>query len=262
MYLGFNEGLSKYRSERNLTSYITGRVILEHKERYMVRTEQGEINCELIGNLRFTAQRRSDFPAAGDWVAIQEYDTNKGLIHVIYPRENILERQAVGRNGEKQIIATNIDYGFIVQSVNRDYSINRLERYITICHSADIKPLIILNKIDLIGKNQLAGLLDEIDQRINDVSVFALSNLTGEGLDQIEPMIKSGKTYCLLGSSGVGKSSLINSLAGHTVMKTGGISEAIDRGKHITTHRELIVLESGGVIIDNPGIREVGITDS
>lgn len=260
--LGFNEGLSKYRSERNLTSYITGRVILEHKERYMVLTEQGEINCELIGNLRFTAQRRSDFPAVGDWVAIQEYDTNKGLIHVIYPRENILERQAVGRNGEKQIIATNIDYGFIVQSVNRDYSINRLERYITICHSADIKPLIILNKIDLIGKNQLAGLLDEIDQRINDVSVFALSNLTGEGLDQIEPMIKSGKTYCLLGSSGVGKSSLINSLAGHTVMKTGGISEAIDRGKHITTHRELIVLESGGVIIDNPGMREVGITDN
>ncbi|MEO1051225.1 MAG: ribosome small subunit-dependent GTPase A [Bacteroidota bacterium] len=260
--LGFKEYLSEYRTNNNLESFSVGRVILEHKERYVVLTEQGEITCELIGNLRFTAQNRSDLPAVGDWVALNEYDTDKGLIHAIYPRENVLERQAVGRNGEKQIIASNIDYGLIVQSVNRDYSINRLERYITICHAANIEPVIILNKIDLIEQEQLNDILNAVSNRIKGISVLAISNLTGEGLDQIRPLIKAGKTYCLLGSSGVGKSTMINSLMGDSIMKTGAISESIDRGKHVTTHRELIALKTGGVIIDNPGMREVGITDS
>jgi ribosome biogenesis GTPase len=260
--LGFKEYLSEYSINNNLESFDIGRIILEHKERYVVLAEQGEIACELIGNLRFTAESRADLPAVGDWVAFQEYDTGKGLVHVIYPRENVLERQAVGRNGEKQIIASNIDYGLIVQSVNRDYSINRLERYITICHAANIKPVIILNKIDLIESDQLSVILQEVNNRTLEIPVLAISNLTGEGLDQIASLIKAGKTYCLLGSSGVGKSTLINSLTGHSVMKTGTISDAIDRGKHVTTHRELIVLETGGVIIDNPGMREVGITDS
>ena len=260
--LGFNEYLSTYRSENGLESFNLGRVILEHKERYVVLTAQGEINCELMGNLRYTAQSRSDLPAVGDWVALNEYDTDKGLIYEVYPRENVLERQAVGRNGEKQIIAANIDYGLIVQSVNRDYSINRLERYITICHAAHIEPVIILNKIDLVEREQLNEMLNEISERIKGILVFTISNLTGEGLDQLKPLIQAGKTYCLLGSSGVGKSTLINSLTGHSIMKTGAISEAIDRGKHVTTHRELIVLETGGIIIDNPGMREVGMTDS
>lgn len=260
--LGFKEYLNQYRSDNNLESLNVGRVILEHKERYEVLTEQGEINCELIGNIRFTAQCRSDLPAVGDWVALNEYDSGKGLIHAVYPRENVLERQAVGRNGEKQIIASNIDFGLIVQSVNRDYSINRLERYITICHAAKIEPVIILNKIDLIEQEQLNDILNEVSNRIKGVSVLAISNLTGEGIDQIKSLIEAGKTYCLLGSSGVGKSTLINSLAGNSIMKTGEISESIDRGKHVTTHRELIVLETGGVIIDNPGMREVGVTDS
>ncbi len=260
--LGFKEYLSNHRSENNLESFTVGRVILQHKERYIVLTEQGEIACELMGNLRFTAQSRSDLPAVGDWVALNEYDTDKGLIYAVYPRENVLERQAVGRNGEKQIIAANIDYGLIVQSVNRDYSINRLERYITICHAASIEPIIILNKIDLIEQEELDSMLNEVGKRIKDISVFTMSNLTGEGLEQIKPLIQTGKTYCLLGSSGVGKSTLINSLTGQSIMKTAAISEAIDRGKHVTTHRELIVLETGGIIIDNPGMREVGITDS
>ena len=260
--LGFNQDLSRYRSENNLKSFKTGRVVLEHKERYAVRTEQGETDCELIGNLRFTAQNRSDLPAVGDWVALNEYDTAKGLIHAVYPRMNVLERQAVGRNGERQIIASNIDYGLIVQAVNRDYNINRLERYLTICHSANIEPVIILNKIDLIEQEQRNHILNEVSHRIKDIPVFTVSNLTGEGLNQVKTMIKAGKTYCLLGSSGVGKSTLMNNLIGNSIMKTGEISQAIDRGKHVTTHRELIVLDSGGIIIDNPGMREVGITDS
>ena len=259
--LGFNEYLNEYR-RKHLESFDVGRVVLEHKERYMVLTKQGEIDCELIGNLRFTAQNRSDLPAVGDWVALSPYDTDKGLIHAVYPRENVLERQAVGRNGEKQIIASNVDVGLIVQSINRDYSINRLERYITICHSANIQPIIILNKIDLIEKEQLNEILNEVGHRIKGIRVLTTSSLTGEGLDQIKPLIKAGKTHVLLGSSGVGKSTLINCLTGNSLMKTEAISESIDRGKHVTTHRELIVLETGGVIIDNPGMREVGIADS
>ena len=134
--LGFNEDLSRYRNEHQLDSFDIGRVILQHKERYAVLMAQGKVDCELIGHIRFTARNKSDLPAVGDWVAVRLYDTDKGLIHAVYPRRNALERQAVGRNGEKQIIASNIDYGLIVQSVNRDYSINRLERYITLCHSA------------------------------------------------------------------------------------------------------------------------------
>lgn len=260
--LGFKEYLSQFRADNNLENFIIGRVILEHKDRYVVLTEQGEMACELIGNLRFTANSRSDLPVVGDWVAVNPYDNDKGLIHAVYPRENVLERQAIGQNGEKQIIASNIDYGLIVQSVNRDYSTNRLERYITICHAANIEPIIILNKIDLVEEEKLNDMLNEISDRITDIPVFSISNLTHEGLDQVKASIKAGKTYCLLGSSGVGKSTLINSLAGNSIMKTGAISESIDRGKHVTTHRELIVLEAGGVIIDNPGMREVGITES
>jgi ribosome biogenesis GTPase len=260
--LGYKDHLDQYRNENDLSVFEVGRVTLEHKERYIVLTEHGEITCELLGNLRFTAQSRSDLPAVGDWVAFNEYDSDKGLIHAVFPRDNVLERQAVGRSGEKQIIASNIDYSLIVQSVNRDYSINRLERYITICHTAGIEPIIILNKIDLIKEGQVQEILHEINERIKGAAVVAISNSTGEGLDQVRPLIKGGKTYCLLGSSGVGKSTLINSLAGKQIMKTGAISESVDRGKHVTTHRELIVLETGGVIIDNPGMREVGITDS
>ncbi len=260
--LGFNNKLNEYRSNNNLESYNTGRIILEHKERYVALSEQGEIDCELLGNLRYGAQSRTDLPAVGDWVAINRYDVDKGLIHGVYPRTNVLERQAVGRTGEKQIIAANIDYGLIMQSVNRDYSINRVERYVTICHSSNIHPIIILSKIDLIKQEELNEILNELNNRIKGISILTLSNITGEGLDIVKSLIEEGKTYCLLGSSGVGKSSLINGLTGGSLMKTAAISKSIDRGKHVTTHRELIVLDDGGVIIDNPGMREVGITES
>lgn len=260
--LGYDNSLKKYRQDNNLGEFSVGRIILEHRERYVVLNEHGEVDCELIGNLRFTARNRSDLPAVGDWVAFSEYDTQKGLIHAIYPRKSILERQAVGRNGEKQIIASNVDFGLILQTANRDFNINRLERYITICNNSNIEPIIILNKIDLIEQEQLNELLGQIKSRVTGIRIIPISNMTGEGIDLIKSIVQKGKTYCLLGSSGVGKSTLINRLAGNNLMETGNISKAIDRGKHVTTHRELIVLETGGVIIDNPGMREVGITDS
>jgi ribosome biogenesis GTPase len=212
--------------------------------------------------LRYTAKNRSDLPAVGDWVAISEFDEGKALIHSIYPRYSLIERQAVGKLGQKQIIAANIDFGLIVQAVNRDFNINRLERYLTICNTSNVEPVIVLSKIDLIDDFELETLLNKINQRIKDIPVVAISNESLVGLDKLTTIITKGKTYCLLGSSGVGKSTLINKMAGTELMKTSAISKSIDRGKHVTSHRELIVLENGGILIDNPGLREVGITDT
>ena len=259
--LGYTTELENYRTQRNLSSFKVARVVTEHKERYVLKNESGIYEAELIGNLRFTANDRSDFPAVGDWVAVSEYDTNKALIHHVFPRTSILERQATGSLGEKQIIATNIDVGFVVQSVNRDYNINRLERYLTICNASKIIPIIILTKIDLITVTALEAMLQEISTRIKNVEIICVSNQNLIGIDTVISHLKKGKTHCLLGSSGVGKSTLINSISGQELMKTSAISESIDRGKHVTTHRELIVLENGGILIDNPGMRAVGITD-
>ena len=259
--LGYTINLENYSVENKLTNFNVARVITVHKERYIVKNEAGDFEAELIGNLRFTATDKSDFPAVGDWVAISEYDTDKALIHHVYPRTSIIERQAIGTYGAKQIIATNIDVGFIVQAVNRDFNINRLERYVTICNASKVTPIIILTKIDLISETELESKLQNISERIKNVEIVPISNESNTGIDSIKSLIEKGKTYCLLGSSGVGKSTLINSISGKELMKTGAISDSIDRGKHITTHRELIVLENGGIIIDNPGMREVGVTD-
>ena len=260
--LGYNSELEEYRQDQNLGSFGIGRVIQEHKDRYKVNTESCELDCELIGNLRFAAKNRNELPAVGDWVAISEYDEGKALIHAVFPRYSVLERQAVGKFGEKQIIACNIDYGLIVQSINRDFNINRLERYLTLCYASKIKPIIVVSKTDLTDEENLKDLLNKITRRVKNVHIIPVSNETQAGMDDLKKLIHKGKTYCLLGSSGVGKSSLINSLSGESRMKTGAISDSIDRGKHITTHRELIPLVNGAILIDNPGMREVGITDS
>lgn len=260
--LGYNSELENYRKEQHLDSFGVGRIISEHKERYVVKTPEHEYDGEIIGNLRYTAHHRSDFPAVGDWVAIAEYDNNKVLIHAVLPRKTIIERQAVGKEGEKQIIATNIDFAFIVQAVDRDFNINRIERYLAICNTSKVHPIIILNKIDLISDNTLSELIDKTQQRIKNVPIFPISNSSKRGFEKLEKNIQKSKTYCLLGSSGVGKSTLLNKLSGKELMKTNTISSSTNKGRHITSHRELTILENGGILIDNPGMREVGITDS
>lgn len=260
--IGYNEDLEHFKIENGLDSFLIGRVISEHKERYIVKTETKEFNSEILGNLRFTAQNRSDFPAVGDWVAISEFENDKAIIHKVFPRKSILERQTVGKKGEKQIIATNIDFAFIIQSVNRDFSINRFERYLTMCYSSNVSPILVLSKIDLIDQEQLSNLIVEIKQRIKNVPILTISNKTKEGIKTINETIIKNKTYCLLGSSGVGKSSLLNSLSDKELMKTEEISQFSDRGKHVTTHRELKILDNGGILIDNPGMREIGMTDN
>ncbi len=259
--LGFTENLVQYRIAQKLDSFEVGRVISEHKDRYIVKTPTVELNAELIGNLRFTANDRYDLPAVGDWVAFSEYDENKGLIHAIYPRHSIIERKAVGKAGQVQIIATNIDYGLIVQAVNRDFNLNRLERYLIICNASKVEPIIVLSKVDLINSAALEAILTQINARIKKVPILTVSSET-VGYDTLKEVIKTGKTYCLLGSSGVGKSTILNNLSGKLRMKTGEISSSVNKGRHITSHRELIVLNDGGILIDNPGMREVGIADT
>jgi len=260
--LGYNKNLERFRKQQNLDLFDVGRVILEHKDRYVVKTNTTEFDAELIGNLRFTAESRYDLPAVGDWVAISAYDENKALIHAVYPRHAIIERQSAGKSVQTQIIATNVDFGLIVQSVNRDFNINRLERYLTICNTSNVEPIIILSKIDLIEEQALNKHLDQIKERIKDIDIITISNQSNVGLDKIKAILEKGKTYCLLGSSGVGKSTLLNKLSGKELMNTAEISERIDRGKHVTSHRELVVLENGGIFIDNPGMREIGITNT
>ncbi len=168
----------------------------------------------------------------------------------------------MGQTGEVQIIAANIDYAFLVQAVDRDFNINRIERYLTICYSSKVTPIILLSKTDLIEEQRITDILESIKLRIKDVPVIAMSNETEKGYEDIKETIEKGKTYCMLGSSGVGKSSLVNNLSARNIMKTDRISKSTNKGRHVTSHRELILLENGGILIDNPGLREVGIADT
>jgi ribosome biogenesis GTPase / thiamine phosphate phosphatase len=260
--LGYNYELEKFRIDNNLNDFEIGRVIAEHKERYIVRTVEGEFEAEITGNMRFTARNREDFPAVGDWIALSAYESNFAIIYKILPRSSIIKRQAVGQYGEIQIIAANIDYAFIIQAADNNFNINRLERYLTICYTSGVSPIIVLSKTDLITLDQISEMVKSITTRITNVPVIGISNETQYGYDAINAVIEKGKTYCMLGSSGVGKSTLLNNLSGKSIMRTDTISQSTNKGRHVTSHRELIILENGGILIDNPGMREVGIADS
>jgi len=185
--LGYHMDLEKFRHENNLLSFEVGRVITEHKERYIVWTEKGELEAEITGNMRFTARSREDFPAVGDWVSLIVYDAESAIIHQVFPRYSILKRQAIGQFGEVQIIATNIDFAFLVQAADRDFNINRLERYLTICNTSGVKPLIVLSKTDLIDELKLNAIVENIKSRISHVPVLAISNETRDGYEAVNP---------------------------------------------------------------------------
>jgi ribosome biogenesis GTPase / thiamine phosphate phosphatase len=260
--LGFNNELTTYLKDNHLSDFSIGRVTQEHRERFVVSDGENEYDAEITGNLRFTANSRADFPAVGDWVTMTIYDSDQAIIHKILPRKSVLERQAVGKFGEIQIISTNIDVAFIIQALNNNFSINRLERYLTICYSANIEPVLVISKIDLSTEKEIQDAIDDLEKREKKVKYILLSNMTLKGLDQILDFIQTGKTYCVVGSSGVGKSTLINNLLKKNILKTGQISHSTNKGRHVTDHRELFILENGGIIIDTPGMRELGMTDN
>jgi ribosome biogenesis GTPase len=260
--LGLTDQITTYIKGNKLSSFSIGRITQEHRERYVVSTGDIEYDAEITGNLRFSANSRADFPGVGDWVTMTIYDSGQAIIHKILPRRSLLVRQAVGKLGEIQIISTNIDVAFIIQAINNNFSINRLERYLTICYSANIEPVLILSKIDLSNEKEIRDAITSLETRDKKVKYLLLSNVTLNGLDQILSFIQKGKTYCVVGSSGVGKSTLINNLLKKNILKTGQISQSTNKGRHITDHRELFVLENGGIIIDTPGMKELGMTDN
>lgn len=237
------------------------RVITEYKGAYKVKNGDGEFLARVTGKHMFNALSREDFPAVGDFVIVDELPGAQAVIREILPRKTIIKRKAIG-GSEVQVIATNIDVAFVVESVSRDWSLNRFERYFSIAADGGIEPAIIINKIDLISKDELDNKLAEIKNRFPGTDFFAVSVASGEGFDELEKYIEKGKTYCFLGSSGVGKSSLINKLIGNDSIRTEDISLYSDRGKHITTARQMYFLKNGGIVIDNPGMRGVGMANA
>jgi len=244
-----------------LDNYLVARVIAEHREAYRVKSATGEYLAKITGKQKFNASSREDYPAVGDWVTITKLDKERAVINRILPRKTIL-RKKYSNKQESQIIATNINVAFIIESIDRDYNLNRFERYFVLVKDGNIKPAIILNKIDLISDEGLSLKINQIKDRFNDVDIIPTSAITERGLDELTRYIMNGKTYCFLGSSGVGKSSLINKLLGKNAIRTKEISFRTKRGKHVTTSREIYFLKNGGVVIDNPGTREVGMANS
>jgi ribosome biogenesis GTPase len=259
--LGYDEFFESERKNLKLTKFPVARVITEYKQAYRVKNANGEFFAKITGKHMFLATRREDYPAVGDWVAIEELPEKTAVIRAMLPRKTILKKKYSSKQ-ENQIIATNIDTTFIVESMDRDYNLNRFERFIVLAIEGNINPVMILNKTDLISKSELDQRIARIEKRFKEIRIIATSIITSKGLDELIDYIEKGKTYCFLGSSGVGKSSLINKLLRKDEIKTREIGMVTGKGKHTTTTREMYFLENKGLVIDNPGTREVGISDS
>lgn len=259
--LGYDEFFESNRNKLKLDEFSVARVIAEYKGTYKVKNMVGEYFAKVTGKRIFNASSREDFPAVGDWVVIKEQDASWAVIKEVLPRRTLIKRKYNNKNGI-QIIATNIDVAFIVEAIGRDFNLNRFERYFAIANDGGVESTIILNKIDLISKEELDLKLIQIKDRFKNVDIILTSASFDIGLEELRSYILPKKTYCFLGSSGVGKSSLINKLLGENAIETKDISFETDRGKHTTTSREMYFLKNGGIVIDNPGMREVGMTNT
>lgn len=258
--LGYDDFFESERKRLGFVDDPIGRVAAEYREMYRIKTEEGDYSGKITGKQLFKAEKREDFPAVGDWVAIKKLPDSKAVILGILSRKTLLRKKYSDKQ-DSQIIATNIDVAFIVESADKDYNINRIERYLVLVKEAGIEPIIIFNKIDLLSESDLNQRIGEVKERIKDVEIIITSAIAKKGLDILNKSIDRGKTYCFLGSSGVGKSTLINKLLGEEEIKTREISLASGKGRHTTTAREMYFLEKGGILIDNPGTREVGMVD-
>jgi len=236
------------------------RLISVSKNSFVVSNGTNDIYAELTGKFLFNSESSMDLPAVGDWVYAQLFDDDSlAIIHDILPRKSLLKRKTPGKKIEHQLIATNIDTAIIMQSLDSNFNLRRLERYIVMINEGKITPAVFLSKSDLISKEETEKKGNEIRKILPDISITTFSNNCSSDIENIKTFFSPFKTYCLLGSSGVGKTTLLNNLIHKELFKTQPIREKDGRGKHTTTKRELIILENGAIIIDNPGMRELGV---
>ncbi len=258
--LGFDDWFQQKLLELNRTANEVARVTRVDRGRYLVRNEQEEIQAELTGKILFAAESSGDVPCVGDWVLVDYYNEGTlAIIQELLPRKSFLRRKSAGKKIDYQMIAVNIDTAFIIQSCDIDFNLRRLERYLVMVQEGHINPVILLSKSDLITATQLDQRIAEIQNSQIKAKVFAFSNMTAAGLDAVQQMLEQGKTFCLLGSSGVGKTTLLNKLIGQEIFETNPVRSKDGRGIHTTARRQLIVMENGALLIDTPGLRELGM---
>jgi ribosome biogenesis GTPase len=257
--LGFDRWLEDRIDPKKLINNQIARVTTVHKESYIITNEKGDVPAEITGKLMFSADSQFDYPAVGDWVYAQFLDNDSfAVIHEIFPRKSLLKRKTPGKKVDVQLIAANIDTSFIMQSLDENYNLRRLERYMVMIHESDIEPVVLLSKSDLLPLNDIEKRVADIHSLMPKIQTVPFSNKDKSGLEKVKDLLTPGNTFCLLGSSGVGKTTLLNNLMGEALFETQPVREKDGKGKHITARRQLIMLRDGAMIIDTPGMRELG----
>jgi ribosome biogenesis GTPase len=257
--LGFNQWFKDKMSEALRPDCTVARVTAVHKDSYLVRNNKSEVLAELAGNFIYSAESSMDLPAVGDWALVQFHnDDTFAIIHGLLPRKSFLRRKTPGKKIDYQMIAVNIDSALIVQACDFDFNLRRLERYLVMVNEGHIEPVLLLTKSDLVSPEKLEQRISEVRQANIQCKVFPLSSVTGFGVDHVRQALEPGKTYCLVGSSGVGKTTLLNHIIGRDVFETNTVRAGDGKGKHTTAQRQLIVLDQGAMLIDTPGMRELG----
>jgi ribosome biogenesis GTPase / thiamine phosphate phosphatase len=231
------------------------RVTVSHRDQYCLVTDSGELDAEPSGALWYNAASRAAMPVVGDWVAARVINAGQAIVEAVLPRRTLFARRAPGGREDQQPIAANIDLVFLVCGLDGDFNLRRLERYLTLAAESGADPVVVLNKSDLCA--DVAGRIAETASVAGSAPVVAVHTRNGEGIDPLRRFLAEGRTVALLGSSGVGKSSLVNCLLGEERLRIAEVRASDSRGRHTTTHRELIPLPGGGSLIDTPGMREL-----
>jgi len=256
--LGFDQWFEAHISPFHEDDRSIARITAVDRGSYMIRNELKEVPAELSGKLSYQAENSVDLPCVGDWVTAQYYNHGTtAIIHRVFPRKTFLRRKTAGQIADFQMIAANIDTAFIIQSCHFDFNPRRLDRYLVMAADGHVEPIVILTKTDLITSDELQQKL-AIVSSVTKASVLGLSNITGIGFDEFQQALSPGRTYGLLGSSGVGKTTLINRLIGHEAFDTKAVS-GTGEGTHTTSRRQLILIAEGAMLIDTPGMRELGL---